>query len=202
MRARSALCESCPRHTPKPRRPTTLGSVSPTDFPNLQRASTPGHLLLTARMTGLAKDSIANVSQVLTLDRRGLEDRAGSICSAQLQLVSGLDVVLGGRPTPDPRDCSFRPTQGLRICSASWPHASGNSSRRWHRGRSVAPDDRVIPLAFRPARPDSGLVPAMQLEPDSPLPPLEDPAICPIRPRHSDDRSRRRWHSSRSKRSA
>ena len=49
-----------------------------------------------ARLTGLPKDSVANVSQVVSLDKAMLTDRTGRLPRAQLGLVlSGIDVVLG-----------------------------------------------------------------------------------------------------------
>ena len=63
---------------------------------NLAWAKAPGTVLLSARHTGLPKDSVANVSQVLTLDKDLLTERAGKLPPAQLDLVlSGVDVVLG-----------------------------------------------------------------------------------------------------------
>ena len=47
-------------------------------------------------MTGLPKDSVANVSQVVTLDRTLLEERAGRTSPAKIDLLlAGLDIVLG-----------------------------------------------------------------------------------------------------------
>ena len=47
-------------------------------------------------MTELPKDSVANVSQIVTLDRASLTKRAGKLSRAKLELVlSGIDVVLG-----------------------------------------------------------------------------------------------------------
>ena len=63
---------------------------------NLRWADAPGNVLLTATMTGLPRDSVANVSQVVALDRMLLEDRVGRISRAKIDLVlAGLDVVLG-----------------------------------------------------------------------------------------------------------
>ena len=63
---------------------------------NLTRARAPGNVLLTARSTGLPKDSVANVSQVVTVDRSVLSARTGRLARSQLELVlSGIDVVLG-----------------------------------------------------------------------------------------------------------
>jgi mRNA interferase MazF len=63
---------------------------------NLGWAEAPGNVLLKARSTGLPKDSVANVSQVVTIDRSQLVELAGRISKAQLaDVLSGLDVVLG-----------------------------------------------------------------------------------------------------------
>lgn len=52
--------------------------------------------MLPAAATGLAKDSVANVSQIVTLDGTELARRAGKLTRAKLALVlSGIDVVLG-----------------------------------------------------------------------------------------------------------
>jgi len=51
--------------------------------------------MLPARLTGLSKDSVANVSQIITLDKHLLTERAGKLPHAKLKLVSsGIDVVL------------------------------------------------------------------------------------------------------------
>ncbi len=51
---------------------------------------------LPARLTGLPRDSVANVSQIVTVDRELLTERAGKISHAKLELLfSGIDVVLG-----------------------------------------------------------------------------------------------------------
>ena len=63
---------------------------------NLRWADAPGNVLLTARMTGLPRDSVANVSQVVALDRMLLEERVGRISRAKIDvLLAGLDVLLG-----------------------------------------------------------------------------------------------------------
>ena len=63
---------------------------------NLRWAEAPGNVLLPARLTGLPKDSVANVSQIVTLDKTLLAERAGKIPRNKLALVlSGIDLVLG-----------------------------------------------------------------------------------------------------------
>ena len=63
---------------------------------NLKWAEAPGNVLLSSRATGLPKDSVANVSQIITIDRALLSDLAGTLPSRELSLVlAGIDVVLG-----------------------------------------------------------------------------------------------------------
>ena len=63
---------------------------------NLRWAGAPGNVPLAAKSTGLPKDSVANVSQIVTLDRASLTERAGVLTSKKLELVLlGIDLVLG-----------------------------------------------------------------------------------------------------------
>ena len=63
---------------------------------NLKWADAPGNVSLPARSTGLTKDSVANVSQIVTLDRDVLTERVGRISKKKLELVfAGLDLVMG-----------------------------------------------------------------------------------------------------------
>lgn len=63
---------------------------------NLRWASAPGNVSLPARLTGLPQDSVANVSQVVTLDRSLLTELVGKLPRAKLELLlAGIDVVLG-----------------------------------------------------------------------------------------------------------
>ena len=63
---------------------------------NLKWANAPGNMLLEAKATGLAKDSVVNVSQVVTLDKAALTERVGRVSRAKLQLViDGINLVLG-----------------------------------------------------------------------------------------------------------
>jgi mRNA interferase MazF len=63
---------------------------------NLRWADAPGNVLLEATLTGLPKDSVANVSQILTLDRSVLTDRVAALPERKLDLVLyGIDVVFG-----------------------------------------------------------------------------------------------------------
>lgn len=63
---------------------------------NLKWADAPGNVLLGTRSTSLPKDCVANVSQIVALDRTFLTDRVGKLSAAKVELVlSGIDVVLG-----------------------------------------------------------------------------------------------------------
>ena len=63
---------------------------------NLRWADAPGNVLLTAASTGLPKDSVANVSQIVTLDRASLIERSGVLSDQKLESVlCGIDIVLG-----------------------------------------------------------------------------------------------------------
>jgi len=49
-----------------------------------------------SNVAGLAKDSVANASQILTVERVLLSDRVGKLLPNKLaQVMSGIDVVLG-----------------------------------------------------------------------------------------------------------
>jgi mRNA interferase MazF len=63
---------------------------------NVKWADAPGNVLLTARSTRLPKDSVANVSQIVALDKTFLTERVGKLSAAKVELLlSGIDVVLG-----------------------------------------------------------------------------------------------------------
>ena len=62
---------------------------------NLQLADAPGNVLLPARSAGLPRDSVVNVSQLLTLDRGFLTEHAGTLPARLLRSVDeGLRTVL------------------------------------------------------------------------------------------------------------
>jgi mRNA interferase MazF len=63
---------------------------------NLRWAHAPGNVLLTSRITRLPRDSVANVSQVITIDLRRLTDRVSILPGASLDLIlRGIDIMLG-----------------------------------------------------------------------------------------------------------
>ena len=62
---------------------------------NLRLVEAPGNVLLPARATGLPKDSVANASQLITLDRDSLTEEVGKISKRHLELIlAGIDIVL------------------------------------------------------------------------------------------------------------
>lgn len=62
----------------------------------LKWAEAPGNVRLSASETGLDRDSVANVSAVVALDKDQLTERTGKISRRKLDLVfAGIDVVLG-----------------------------------------------------------------------------------------------------------
>ena len=62
----------------------------------LKWADAPGNVLLTASATGLDRDSVANVSLIVALDKSQLTERMGRVPERKLELVlTGIDVVLG-----------------------------------------------------------------------------------------------------------
>jgi mRNA interferase MazF len=63
---------------------------------NLTWANAPGNVLISAKESGLPKDSVANTSQIVSLDRSALTEQAGKLSTKKLQLVlAGIDVTLG-----------------------------------------------------------------------------------------------------------
>lgn len=63
---------------------------------NLKWARAPGNVLLPKRETGLERDSVANVSLILAVDKSQLFDRAGQLSRNRIeQVLGGIDVVLG-----------------------------------------------------------------------------------------------------------
>jgi len=63
---------------------------------NLKWAQAPGNVELSPRTTGLPKRSVANVSQVIAIDRDVLVECVGKLPPVTLSLIlSGIDSVLG-----------------------------------------------------------------------------------------------------------
>lgn len=63
---------------------------------NLKWAAAPGNVTLTAKQTGFPKNSVANVSLIVALDKTQLSRRVAKVSRRYLDAVlSGIDVVLG-----------------------------------------------------------------------------------------------------------
>ena len=63
---------------------------------NMQWADAPGNVSLSSDLTGLPKDSVANVSHVVTVDKLVLTERVGKLPANKTELIlSGIDIVLG-----------------------------------------------------------------------------------------------------------
>lgn len=63
---------------------------------NLKWAMAPGNVPLAARVTGLEKDSVANVSQIVSLDKEQLVKHVGKLSRSQLELLlAGIDILIG-----------------------------------------------------------------------------------------------------------
>ena len=59
-------------------------------------ADAPGNVLLPGKATALPKDSVANVSQIVAVDRSLLTERVGRLRPKHLeQILHGIDVILG-----------------------------------------------------------------------------------------------------------
>lgn len=63
---------------------------------NLRLASVPGNVLLAPEDTGLPKESVANVSQLITVDKRMFDEYVGPIPDDLLEKVlNGIEYILG-----------------------------------------------------------------------------------------------------------
>lgn len=63
---------------------------------NLRRAVAPGNVTLPSRTAGLSGASVANVSQITTVDRTQLLNRIGRLTAMQLgSVIAGVDLILG-----------------------------------------------------------------------------------------------------------
>ena len=72
----------------------TIIGVVLTSNSNLARA--PGNVLLPYKASGLPRDSVANVSQVVTLDKSFLTERVGTLPEFLMERIEdGLRLVLG-----------------------------------------------------------------------------------------------------------
>lgn len=62
---------------------------------NLRLAGAPGNVALTPAVTGLPRESVANVSQIVVVDKTLLAERVGKLSKSKLELLlAGFDIVL------------------------------------------------------------------------------------------------------------
>jgi mRNA interferase MazF len=65
---------------------------------NLKRAEAPGNVLLETDEANLPKQSVVNVSQIFTIDKRDLEEKIGTLSQKRVQqILDGIDLVLQPR---------------------------------------------------------------------------------------------------------
>lgn len=63
---------------------------------NLKLAAAPGNFVIPGSQSGLPRDSVVNVSQIVTVDRDLLDQRVGHLLQTQIDLIlNGIDLVLG-----------------------------------------------------------------------------------------------------------
>lgn len=62
---------------------------------NTKLAQAPGNVFLPKKLTGLPKDSVANISQIVTLDKSSLTEKVNTLPAHMLEQVEkGLRLVL------------------------------------------------------------------------------------------------------------
>ena len=63
---------------------------------NLRLAAAPGNMLLDSYESGLSRDSVLNLSQVLTVDKSFLTERVGALSARNIAVMdAGLKLVIG-----------------------------------------------------------------------------------------------------------
>jgi mRNA interferase MazF len=69
---------------------------------NLRRAQAPGNVTSNKEEANLAKKSVVNISQVLTVNKSDLKDKIGSLSSERTkEIIDGIKLLV--EPLPDPR---------------------------------------------------------------------------------------------------
>ncbi len=62
---------------------------------NLKRAAVPGNVLLAKGEANLRKDSVVNISQIVTVDKTDLVERIGTLSPARLkQIIEGIRLLI------------------------------------------------------------------------------------------------------------
>ncbi len=65
---------------------------------NLKRAKAPGNVLLSKGEANLKKDSVVNISQIITVDKSDLIEKTGSLSSARIrQIIKGVKLLIEPR---------------------------------------------------------------------------------------------------------
>ena len=65
---------------------------------NLERAKAPGNVLLKKGEGNLPKDSVVNITQIVTVDKSDLVDRMGSLPEPRItQIIEGITLLLAPR---------------------------------------------------------------------------------------------------------
>lgn len=65
---------------------------------NLVLAKAPGNVFLKKGEGGLPKDSVANVSQIMTLDKSNLEEKLGIVSKTRIkEIVAGVELFIRPR---------------------------------------------------------------------------------------------------------
>ena len=63
---------------------------------NLAWARAPGNVMLSAKVSGLPEDSVANVSQIVAVGKRFLTERTAKLGEKDFaQVITGIDIILG-----------------------------------------------------------------------------------------------------------
>lgn len=71
---------------------------------NLRLAYAPGNVTLPAETSGLDRDAVANVSQIVTLNKSDLSQKESRVDDAMMRMIEkGLELVLGLSPKRGPR---------------------------------------------------------------------------------------------------
>ena len=65
---------------------------------NLQRAHSPGNVMLNKGEANLTKQSVINITQIFTVDKRDLVEKTGSISSERMtQVLEGIELLISPR---------------------------------------------------------------------------------------------------------
>ena len=65
---------------------------------NLKRAKSPGNILLISGQADLPKQSVINISQVYTVDKKDLSEKIGTLSPQRVQeMLDGMDLILKPR---------------------------------------------------------------------------------------------------------